>query len=83
MPTSIRLDPETEQRLEAEARRRATTKSDLVRVAVEEWLGAQEAPDGSLFDSIADLVGSVGGGPPTLSEETGSGFRALLTERAR
>ncbi|HEY6323447.1 MAG TPA: CopG family transcriptional regulator [Thermoanaerobaculia bacterium] len=72
MPTSVRLDPETERALEQLARSRSVSKSEVVRQAIE-LLAARErqAP----FDRVADLIGSVRGGPPDLSEQTGKRFR--------
>jgi Arc/MetJ-type ribon-helix-helix transcriptional regulator len=78
VPTSVRLDPETERALEQLARSRSVSKSEVVRQAIE-LLASQErqAP----FDRVADLIGCVQGGPPDLSEETGTRFRELLAER--
>ncbi len=78
MPTSVRLDPETERALEQLARSRSVSKSEIVRQAIE-LLASQErqAP----FDRVADLLGCVQGGPPDLSEETGTRFRQRLADR--
>jgi Arc/MetJ-type ribon-helix-helix transcriptional regulator len=78
VPTSVRLDPETERALEQLARSRSVSKSEVVRQAIE-LLASQErqAP----FDRIGDLIGCVRGGPADLSEETGTRFRQLLAER--
>jgi len=78
MPTSVRLDPETERALEQLARSRSVSKSEVVRQAIELLAAqAQEAP----FDRVADLIGCVRGGPPDLSEDTGKRFRQLLSDR--
>jgi Arc/MetJ-type ribon-helix-helix transcriptional regulator len=78
LPTSVRLDPETERALAQLARSRSVSKSEVVRQAIE-LLASQErqAP----FDRVADLIGSVRGGPPDLSEDTGTRFRQLLEKR--
>jgi len=78
LPTSVRLDPETERALEQLARSRSVSKSEIVREAIE-LLASQErqAP----FDRVADLIGCVRGGPPGLSENTGQRFRRLLVNR--
>ncbi|HZF10392.1 MAG TPA: ribbon-helix-helix protein, CopG family [Thermoanaerobaculia bacterium] len=79
MPTSVRLDPETEHALEQLARSRSVSKSEIVRQAIELLVSQErEAPP---FDRVADLIGSVRGGPPDLSEETGKRFRQLLASR--
>ena len=78
MPTSVRLDPETQRALEQLARSRSVSKSEVVRQAIE-LLASQERQ--GPFDGVADLLGCVRGGPPDLSEETGTRFRQLLVER--
>jgi Arc/MetJ-type ribon-helix-helix transcriptional regulator len=80
VPTSVRLDPETERALEQLARSRSVSKSEVVRQAIE-LLASQERK--SPFDRVADLIGNVRGGPPDLSEDTGKRFHQLLTERKR
>lgn len=72
MPTSVRLDAETERAVEQLARSRSVSKSEVVRQAIE-LLAAQDrkAP----FDRVADLIGGIRGGPPDLSEKTGKRFR--------
>jgi Arc/MetJ-type ribon-helix-helix transcriptional regulator len=79
MHGSVQLDPETEQTLDRLVRRRAQSRSEVLRQALE-LLAAQEGE--SPFDRVADLIGCVSGGPPDLSEETGRKFRQLL-ERPR
>jgi Arc/MetJ-type ribon-helix-helix transcriptional regulator len=78
VPTSVRLDPETERVLEELARSKSVSKSEVLRQAIE-LLASQvrKAP----YDRVADLIGSVRGGPPDLSEETGKRFRQLLADR--
>lgn len=83
MPTSVRLDPETERLLARLARKRSQSKSDVIREAIE-TLARQEVAvpeEGSVFESISDLIGCVDGGPPNLSERTGEKFRELLSKR--
>jgi Arc/MetJ-type ribon-helix-helix transcriptional regulator len=80
VPISVRLDPETERALEELARSRSVSKSEVVRQAIELLASQQrQAP----FDRVADLIGSVRGGPPDLSEETGKRFRQLLSDRKK
>lgn len=78
MPTSIRLDPDTERALEQLAERRSTTKSELIRAAIGDLLAREER---SPWERVEDLVGSAEGGPPDLSEGTGEKLRALLADR--
>jgi len=79
MPTSVRLDTKTQGTLERLAKSRSQTKSEVVRQAIELLAGHEPPPP---FETVADLVGRVKGGPPDLSENTGQKFRELL-ERKR
>ena len=84
MPTSVRLDAETERLLERLARTRSQSKSDVIREAIE-TLAAQESvvpEDGTVYDQISDLIRCVDDGPPNLSERTGEKFRGLLTKKS-
>jgi predicted DNA-binding protein len=80
MPTSIRLDPDTDRALEELAKRRATTKSELIRGAIEDLLADERLTP---YERVADLVGSVSGGPEDLSEQTGKKLRSLLEGRKK
>lgn len=80
MPLSIRLKPEAKVALEEIARRRGTTQSQLVRSAIEDLIVRER---GSLYARVEDLVGSVEGGPPDLSKETGRRFREMLVRRSQ
>jgi predicted DNA-binding protein len=80
MPLSIRLEPEAKLALEEIARRRGTTQSQLVRSAIEDLIVREQ---GSLYARVEDLVGSVEGGPPDLSQETGRRFREMLVRRSQ
>jgi hypothetical protein len=46
-----------------------------------ELLAAQDQE--SPFDRVADLIGSIRGGPPDLSEQTGKRLRQLLADRQK
>lgn len=86
MPTSVRLDIETEQLLTRLARRKRTTKSVVLREAVA-VLARQteqiESGNTGFFAKVEDLIGCVSGGPADLSMRTGARFRQLLSERKR
>jgi Arc/MetJ-type ribon-helix-helix transcriptional regulator len=75
---SVRLDAETERTLVQLARSRSASRSEVVRQAIE-LLASQERQLPS--DRVTDLLGCVQGGPPDLSEETGTRFRQLLKDR--
>jgi hypothetical protein len=80
MPTSIHLDPATDRSLELVDKRCSMSKSALVRRAIEDLLAREELTP---YERVADLVGSVSGGPQDLSERTGEKLRALLAERRK
>jgi hypothetical protein len=64
---TVRLPDALIAQIEAEARRRKLSKSDVVR----ERLGRAEKPRRSVsLDGIADIVGSVDGLPRDLSAQT-------------
>ena len=84
MPTSVRLDPKTERTLERLARRMDTSKSEVLRQAVDGLArrSLEETKHGSHYDRSFDLVGCVAGGAPDLSTRTGEGFKRLLAHKA-
>jgi predicted transcriptional regulator len=85
MPTSVRLDIKTEQTLARLARKKGTSKSAVLREAVDclarQTLHAQAS--GGLFARAEDLLGCVSGGAADLSTRTGAGFRRLLAQKGR
>lgn len=65
--TTIKLPPDMENRLKAEAKRRSASKSMLVREALELYLAEKRTKAGtSCLDAAADLAGSIKG-PADLS----------------
>ena len=68
---TVRVSPELEARLGAEARRRHTTRSDLVRRLIEDGLGAVEVgrPQVSCADLMGDLIGCVDSGIDDLATD--------------
>jgi len=85
MPTSVRLDTETEALLRRLARTSGRTKSDILREALVRM--AEENAASSSADSpyarIADLIGVAGGGPRRLARGHKPAFRATLSSKAR
>jgi predicted transcriptional regulator len=64
---TVKLPRALAERLGRAVVRRRSTRSALVREAIEAQLAAEPGPtDGSCFDLTADLAGSVAG-PPDLS----------------
>jgi Arc/MetJ-type ribon-helix-helix transcriptional regulator len=84
MTLSVRLDEKTKRRLSRYARERRVSQSEVVRRALSAYLEEVPAGDGmSLYDRMKDIIGSVRGGPPDLSENTGEKFRQILLEKKR
>ncbi len=79
MPISVRLDPDTEATLIRLAESRSTSKSEVVREAIE-LLASLDSR--CAYDLVADLIESAEPGPEDLSEDTGQKFRAKLLSKA-
>jgi predicted DNA-binding protein len=77
MPTSVRLEPETEKLLERLAKKKSQTKSEVIREAIETLAERESKSDQkkSSYERIEDLVGCVSGGPSDLFFETGRKFK--------
>lgn len=84
MPASIslRLDPELRRRVDRIARRKKTSTSQILREAITTWV-QREDKRLTPFEMAADLIGSVHGGDPRLSEDTGRKFSEALKVRRR
>ena len=85
MPLSVRLDARTESLIGRLARMRRQTKSEVIRDAIGALAKQEEQGAGKKrpYDLVAHLIGSVKGGPPDLSVNTGQKFRQMLVERSR
>ncbi len=84
MPTSVRLNPETEALLKRMARTSGRTKSEVIREALHrmsEEAGAAEPA--SLYHGIEDLVGIADVGPGDLARRHKQRFREKLNQRRK
>ena len=83
MATSVRMDLETERLLDRLAREHGVSKSQVIRDAVRLAAGKARSPGRAArpYDAFREVIGSVKGGPPDLSERTGESFRRLLADR--
>jgi predicted DNA-binding protein len=71
MPISVRLDSETEQRLQRMASRTGRTKSDLVREAIVRLDEALEPPeDLTLYERLREYIGVADLGPRARAERS-------------
>ena len=83
MPTSVRLDSETQQKLDRLARRSGLSKSAVIRRAIFE-LARQEAesvPEGGVFARVQHLAGIGAGGDPSRSQNMGTKLGEMLRKR--
>lgn len=84
MPTSVRLDPETERLIGRLSRTLRRTKSQVIRDAIgrfaREEEGARASPR-TPYDALKHLIGVARGGPHDLSIRTGDKFRRLVRQR--
>ena len=84
MPTSVRLDPETETLLKRLARSSGRTKSEVIREALHRMSEeAQTAEPASLYHGIEDLVGIADMGPGDLARQHKKRFREKLEQRRK
>jgi predicted transcriptional regulator len=85
MSLTVRLSAKTERALNAMAKRRRQTRSDIVREAIEQYTSTRDRGVGeqSQLDAWADVIGSVRttGRPRTTT--TGEAFRDLIRGKAR
>ncbi len=79
MPTSIRLDSNTERIVERLAREKGMTKSAVIREAIHKAGQKEKASGWKIpYERMKHLIGCVNGLPPDLSENTGQKFREIL-----
>ena len=77
---SVRLSQEEEVTVRRMARQQKSPVSDVIRDAVMN-LGRNGKPPRP-YDQIADLIGSVTGLPPELSDASGERFAEIVSEKA-
>jgi Arc/MetJ-type ribon-helix-helix transcriptional regulator len=85
MPTSLRLDRETEQLVVRLAYEEGRTKSDVIREAIRKYGQKRKETGGgsSLFEAIRPFLGVERGRGPALSADTGKRFTDIVREKAR
>lgn len=85
MPTSVRLDPETEALLKRLAHNSGRSKSEVIREALHRLSeeAQRSAKQEGLYHSIADLVGVADHGPEDFARQHKKRFREKLSRRRR
>jgi predicted transcriptional regulator len=84
-PLTVRLSPKTERALNALARRRGQTRSDVVREAIEHYAagGEAETVNQGPFQQWADVIGVIRTGGRKADKTTGELFTELVAQKAR
>ena len=82
MPTSVRLDPETEALLDRLAQTQRRTKSAILREALHRLARDEQIKnvDGP-YALVADLIGIAQGGPDNLARRHKQAFRDMLANK--
>ena len=85
MPLTVRLTPKTERALNALARRRRQTRSDVVREAIEHYTTATDSNtrEPGPYDRWIDVIGIVRIGGRNPEKTTGELFTDLVIRKAR
>ncbi len=85
MPTTVRLDPETESMIKRLARKTGRTKSQVIRDAIRVLAKSEDGgkATGGPYEAFSHVIGCASGGPSDLSERTGEKFSKLLMGRGR
>ena len=85
MSMTVRLSARTERAVNALARRRRQTRSDVVRDALEHYTATNggDAGRGRPYDAWLDVIGVVSAGVRDRGRTTGEQFTAIVREKAR
>jgi len=83
MPTqlTVRLPDDLDHALKAASRRMQRRSSDIVRLALRQFLGASSGRQGRPMDRVRELVGSLESGIPNLAERHRDYVLSSLTRR--
>ena len=84
MALTVRLSPKAERALNALAKRRGLSRSDVVREAIERYEAQDPDPKGSRrpYNAWLDVIGTVALGVRDPARTTGAQFTALVRQRA-
>lgn len=84
MSLTVRLSPKTERALNALAKRRRLSRSDVVREAIERYGSAgTETASERPYDAWLDVIGVVALGARDVHRTTGEQFTTILAGRGR
>lgn len=85
MALTVRLNPKTERALNALAKRRRLSRSDVVREAIARYDTAEHdsAHAGLPYDAWVDVIGVVNLGARNPQRSTGEQFTAIVRKQSR
>lgn len=84
MALTVRLNPKTERALNALAKRRGLSRSDVVREAIEQYHVAGDVNSaGHPYEAWLDVIGVVALGVRDPARTTGKQFTAIISEKKR
>jgi len=85
VPLTVRLSPKTERALNALAKRRRMSRSDVVREALTRYEAEEtsEKPTGHPYNAWLDVIGVVSLGVRDPARTTGEQFAAIVRQRVR
>jgi metal-responsive CopG/Arc/MetJ family transcriptional regulator len=85
MPMTVRLSAPLERAVNALARRRRQTRSDVVREALEDYIAKSggDAGRGHPYAAWLDVIGAVSVGARDRGRTTGEQFTTIVREKAR
>lgn len=85
MALTVRLNPKTERALNALAKRRRLSRSDIVREAIAQYGSSDEAGNAASqpYDGWVDVIGIVDLGARDEHRSTGEQFAAIVRRQAR
>ena len=82
---TVRLSAKTERAVDALARRRRQTRSDVVRDALEQYTTTNggDAGQGRPYDAWLDVIGVINAGARERGRTSGEQFTAIVRAKAR
>jgi Ribbon-helix-helix protein, copG family len=84
VPLTVRLNPKTERALNALAKRRRLSRSDIVREAIEQYHTAEGGDAGGRpYDAWLDVIGVIALGVRDVGRTTGEQFTAIVADQTR
>jgi Arc/MetJ-type ribon-helix-helix transcriptional regulator len=86
VPLTVRLSPKAERALNARAKRRRQSRSDVVREALahyEATADGRDAGTGRPYDAWMDVIGVINGGVRDRRRTTGEQMTEIVREKVR